>query len=302
VVHFSEIRFLGGLEPDRLKKVRAYAQGAGVEIEIGMMSICPSSRIFDAKSGTAEEQLSRMIQSASLIGSRVIRCVLGTSADRTSPELIEGHIENAAKVLRNVKSRAVDSNIKIAIENHAGDMQARELKILIEEGGRDFVGACIDSGNPVWAMEDPHVTLETLAPYALTSHVRDSLVYKLPDGIGVQWVRMGEGNVNIREWVKKYVALCPGRNLDLEVIVGGNRVHRIYDPKYWDGYRNVRAHEFVRFLALAEKGTPPPGAGAPPQGGGAGGPGRGAPDPARVQRQREDLEASFRACVGMLKG
>jgi hypothetical protein len=26
------------------------------------------------------------------------------------------------------------------------------------------------------ALEDPHVTLETLAPYVLTSHVRDSAV------------------------------------------------------------------------------------------------------------------------------
>jgi sugar phosphate isomerase/epimerase len=306
VVHFSEIRFLGGLEPDHVKKVREHAQKVGVEIEVGMMSICPASRIFDAKAGTAEEQLGRMIETARLAGSKVVRCVLGTSADRTSPELIEGHIANTAKVLRNVRSRAMDANIKIAIENHAGDMQGRELKMLIEEGGKDFVGACIDSGNPVWAMEDPHVTLETLAPYALTSHVRDSLVYKVPEGIGVQWVRMGEGNVGIREWVRKFVQLCPGRNIDLEVIVGGNRVHRIYDDKYWDGYRNVRAAEFVRFLALAEKGTPPPATAAPqmPPRGGAGaqgGPGRGGPDPARAQRQREDLEASFRACVEMLK-
>ncbi|MEK7391841.1 MAG: hypothetical protein AAB214_04665 [Fibrobacterota bacterium] len=68
----------------------------------------------------------------------------------------------AVKVLRNVRSLVLDNQLKIAIENHAGDMQARELKMLIEEAGKDFVGACLDSGNPLWTIEDPHLTLETL--------------------------------------------------------------------------------------------------------------------------------------------
>ena len=76
-----------------------------------------------------------------------------------------------------MRSRVLDSGLKIAIENHAGDMQARELKMLIEEAGKDFVGACLDSGNPLWTIEDPHLTLETLAPYVLTSHVRDTAVW-----------------------------------------------------------------------------------------------------------------------------
>ncbi len=303
VVHFSEVRFLGGLEEVHLKKVREHASRLGVEIEIGMLSMCPTARRFDAKAGTAQEQLTRMIHAARTVGSRVVRCVLGDSGDRTHEIGIEGHIESAAKAMRSVRNVALDNNIKLAVENHAGDLQGRELKILIEEAGKDFVGACIDSGNSVWAIEDPHVTLETLAPYALTSHVRDSLVYKVPEGIGVQWVRVGEGNVDIAGWVRKYVQLCPGRPIVLEIIVGGTRVHRIYDPKFWDGYRNVRAHEFVRFLALAEKGTAPPAAAAPAAGGG---PGRGQMDPAQREqmaaRQRADLEASFRACQQILKG
>ena len=31
-------------------------------------------------------------------------------------------------------------------------------------------------------MEDPHQTLETLAPYVLTSHVRDGVVWNTPEG------------------------------------------------------------------------------------------------------------------------
>jgi sugar phosphate isomerase/epimerase len=76
VVHFSEIRFLGSLEPELLKKVRAHAQKLGIEVEIGMRSICPTSTIFDPKQGTAEDQLIRMIEAATLVGSPIVRAVL----------------------------------------------------------------------------------------------------------------------------------------------------------------------------------------------------------------------------------
>src|SRR5437763_6638831 len=129
VVHFSEIRFVGSLEPDHLRRVRAHAEKLGIEIELGMRSICPTSKMFDAKQGTAEEQLTRMIQSAKIAGSPIVRAVLGSSADRSGPGGIEANIENTAKVLRAVRRRVLDSGLKIAIENHAGDMQARELKM-----------------------------------------------------------------------------------------------------------------------------------------------------------------------------
>jgi len=255
VVHFSEIRFIGNLEPDNLRKVRAYADEKGIEVEIGMKSICPTSKMFDAKEGTAEEQLTRMIGSAKLVGSKIVRCVLGSAEDR-KPGPIDMHIESMVKVLRNMRSRAMDSNIKIAIENHAGDMQGWELRNLIEAAGKDFVGACLDSGNPCWTLEDPHATLEALHPFVLTSHVRDSAVWRTPQGAAVSWVRMGDGNVNIDEYCRKYAALCPGRALSMECIVTGPRMFAYRDPKFWDAYRDVPAWNFERFAEIAERGKP----------------------------------------------
>jgi sugar phosphate isomerase/epimerase len=288
VVHFSEIRFIGGLEEENLKLVRAHAEKLGIEVEIGMMSICPTSKMFNASQGTAEEQLIKMIRSANLAGSRIVRCVLGSSADRTPPPGIEAHIENTAKVLRAVRSRVLDAGLKIAIENHAGDMQARELKMLIEESGKDFVGACLDSGNPVWAIEDPHLTLETLAPYVVTSHVRDSAVWPAPRGAAVAWTRMGDGNIGIDDYVRKYAELCPGKALSLEIIVTGPRQFNYHDPKFWEPYRKTPAWEFARFVALVEKGTPRPA--APP-----------VPRAAAAEREREDLEASMTYTRELLK-
>jgi len=282
VVHFSEIRFIGSLDPDNLRQVRAHAEKLGIEVEIGMRSICPTSKLFDPAQGNAGEQIGRMIRSAKLVGSPIVRAVLGTSTDRAGEPGIEGHIENTAKVLRSVRRQVLDNGLKIAIENHSGDMQARELKLLIEESGKDFVGACLDSGNPLWTLEDPHLTLETLAPYVLTSHIRDTAVWAVPEGAAVAWVRMGEGNVGIDDYVRKYIQLCTGRALSLEVIVVGQpRIFAYHDPKFWDPYRRTPAWEFARFLKLVDSGKPHPN------------PAPVAKDQA-AQREREDFEASMR--------
>src|SRR6476469_7377493 len=81
VVHFSEIRFIGNLEPEHLREVRAHAEKLGIEVEIGMRSVCPTSKLFDPKQGSAEEQIRRMIAAARTTGSHIVRAVLGSSAD-----------------------------------------------------------------------------------------------------------------------------------------------------------------------------------------------------------------------------
>jgi sugar phosphate isomerase/epimerase len=284
VVHFSEIRFLGSLEEAHLRKVREHAARLAIQVEIGMRSICPTSSAFDPKAGTAEEQIARMLDAARVLGSPIVRAVLGHGGDRRGKLSIDEHIENTVKVLRASRSRILASGLKIAIENHAGDMQARELKTLIEEAGTDMVGACLDSGNPLWAIEDPHLTLETLAPYVLTSHLRDSAVWRTSEGSAVQWVRLGEGNVAIDDYIRRFAVLCPGKSASLEVIITGPVVQRFLEPNFWQAYRKTPAWEFSRFLALAEKGKPRP---AP------------VPAPSKEEaaaREREDLEASLRWC------
>jgi sugar phosphate isomerase/epimerase len=306
------------LDPVNLRRIRARADELRLDIEIGMRSICPTSSVFDAAAGTAPEQLARMIEAATLVRSPIVRCFLGTQADRRGP--IEKHIDETVRVLKAVRSRAMDAGVKVAIENHAGDMQARELKALVEAAGPDYVGVCIDSGNAVWTIEDPHLTLETLAPYVLTSHVRDSYVFNSPQGTAVQWSRMGDGNVGIADYLRNYIARCPGRAVSLEVIVSNSpRLFDYRNPQAWEIFRTTPAWEFARFLALCDRGAPRP---LPPAG--PAGPGRGQvagperqgggpnaavpaspaqrgsaqggkpPDPEARRRNLEDVEASVR--------
>ena len=280
VIHFSEIRFLGSLEPDHLRRVRARADELGLDVEVGMRSICPTASSFDKEAGTAEEQLGRMVDAARIMRSPIVRAFLGSSADRRTG--IEQHIDETAKVLRNTRSRIMDAGVKIAIENHAGDMQARELKMLVEAAGPEYVGVTFDSGNSAWTIEDPHLTLETLAPYVLTSHLRDSAVWRSGDGAAVRWTRMGDGTIGMERLIRDYVEKCPGKAVTIEVIVTPKpRIFDYRNPAFWEPYKTTPAWEFSRFLALCEQGSPVPDA---------------QPDPAisPTERNLADVEASIR--------
>ena len=257
VVHFSEPRLIGGFAADHLRRVRAHADRLGIRLEIGMLSICPSASIFNAAHGTAEEQLTAALAAANILGSPIVRCVVGRFTDRTSDGGIDARIADTVRVLKTVRTRVVDAGRKIAVENHAGDMQARELKRLVEEAGTDHVGVCVDAGNALWALEDPHLTLETLAPYVLTSHVRDSAVRRTGEGAEVAWTRMGDGNVRIDEYLRTFIEQCPSAPVTLEVIVmPAPRPLPFRDPRFWDGYRSTPAWEFQRFLDLVENARP----------------------------------------------
>ena len=262
-----------------IRQIRAHADQLGIKLQLASGSVCPSARAFNAQNGTVEEQVTRALKASQIFGAKCMRCILGGDPERPQ---IEMHIDNMIKAVRGLRSLIADSGVKLAVENHGGDLQAREMKMMVEAVGTDVMGACLDSGNPVWMLEDPHMTLEMLIPYAETSHIRDSAVWKVPEGIAVRWVNMGEGNVDIDGWIQKFIQTKPGLPIIFENLVSANpRIHRIYDPKFWDNWRKMPASELSRFLAVAERGTPKPATPRPP-------------DKTAGQQRIDDLEVCVR--------
>ena len=275
-----------------LKEIKAKADGLGIEIQAGTGGICPSSVRFNDKWGTAEEHLKLTIRVAHALGSSAARCYQGFSADRQSEGGLPARMKDTVKVCKAVESFAKDHDVKIAIENHAGDMQAWQLKQLIEDAGPDYVGATIDSGNATWTLEDPLGNLEILAPYVVSSGIRDSMVWESEDGAMVQWTAMGEGNTNMKLYVERFAELCPDAPLQLEIISGFAKSFPYLKKEFWKGYEDIRGPELARFIALAKTGK----AMAPFR-----------PDPdadkekATQNYQKDELERSIRYCKETLK-
>ena len=241
-----------------LQAIRRQAACRNLKIQLGTWSIDPTSKAFRPNRGSAEEHLALGIRAARALGSPILRVVLGTFQDRLSDGGIARHIEQVVKVCQSQKSRAVDAGVKIAVENHAGDMYSTELAQLVEAAGKDFVGVNLDSGNALWTLEDPIDSLRTLAPYVLTTSLRDSAVWETPKGAAVAWTAMGEGQIDLKTYFAAFGQLCPGVPVHIETISGFNREFPYLTPEFWSAWPSMPADRFAHFLALAKQGTPRP--------------------------------------------
>jgi 3-oxoisoapionate decarboxylase len=256
VAHFG-LNDLGPLIDAKLRAVRAHADDLGLEIEVGMGSICETSTTFPSGGASAVERVQEALHVAGIVGSPVLKCLLGNHADRRTETPLETHIQNCVETLQAVREQAMDLGIVLAVENHAGDLQGWELKDLIERAGPEYVGACLDPGNSVWATEAPLTTFEHVAPYVATSHIRDSVVWSHPRGAAFQWVALGEGNVEIETLAERYKEACPGASFTLEIITGRPpQVLNTMEDEYWDAFPNARASEFACFERLVRRGLP----------------------------------------------
>jgi 3-oxoisoapionate decarboxylase len=243
-------------EDGYLKEIRKMAADKGLQIQLGSWSICPTSTRFKKDWGTAEEHLALGIRMAKALGSPVFRVVLGSAEDRSTPGGIEARIADTVKVLKACRSQALDAGVKVAVENHAGDMHSTELVQLIEAAGKEYVGANIDSGNACWTLEDPMQNLENLGPYTATSSLRDSAVWEYEDGAKVQWTAMGDGQIDLKAYFKRFAELCPGVPVHIETISGFARPFPYLKKEFWKPYSKMPVADFARFVALAKRGKP----------------------------------------------
>lgn len=266
-----------------LRDLRRLATDKGLDLYLGTWSICPTSRTFKDQWGTAEEHLALGIRMANDLGSPVIRVVLGSREDRKTDGGIDARIEDTAKVCQACRSRALDAGVKIAVENHAGDMQARELLQLVEAAGADYVGVNMDSGNATWTLEDPLESLEILGRHVVCTSLRDSMIWESENGARVAWTAMGEGLVDWKTYFARFAEFCPDVPVQIETISGFSVEFPYLQTGFWDVWPKALAKDFAKFLALARTGRPVEA--ARPQG-----------REAQQAYQREDLEKSLAYC------
>jgi sugar phosphate isomerase/epimerase len=239
--------------PQHWGEVGSQAKRLGLHIETGIGAILPKT---PGDTEAVRSNLRRGIETAKTMGSPLCRCVLAPDRDHLPPGPIEQHIETAARILKSVKPQATEAGVKIAIENHK-DLQAWEMREVILAAGKDFVGSLLDTGNPVFVMEDPMTTVEVLGPYALTVHLRDSIIYEHPRGAAVQWVPLGEGTVDFKRIVARVREVCPSVYVYIKPITGRPPAIIPYlEPAFWERYPKARAADFARFVALAKQGRP----------------------------------------------
>ena len=250
------------LDDASLGELRRYAADKGVKLVLGSWSICPTSKTFKRDWGTAEEHLAIGIRMAKALGSPAFRVVLGNQEDRKTEGGIAARIADTVAVLKKCRPLAEDAGVKIAVENHAGDMTSRELAGLVADAGGGLVGVNFDSGNACWTLEDPVRALENLAPHVATTSLRDTMVWESPaagdksGGVTCQWTAMGEGCTDLVAFFDLFEKACPGVAVHIETISGFPRTFPLDDRDFWKLFPDARAADLAAFLSLAKRGRP----------------------------------------------
>ena len=107
--------------------------------------------------------------------------------------------------------------LQIGIENHK-DWLATELVALLREIDSPNVGACVDFGNSLALLEDPDETIAALAPYAVTTHLKDMAVRRTESGFELSEVPLGRGVLPLARYIATLREARPAAPLCLEMI------------------------------------------------------------------------------------
>jgi sugar phosphate isomerase/epimerase len=158
-------------------------------------------------------------------------------------------------VLPRAKGALERHKLEVGIENHK-DWTAEELVELIRSVGSPYLGACLDFGNNVALLEHPLDTAKALAPYAVTTHLKDMAVRRYEQGFELSEVPLGTGMCPLAEMIGVLRAARPEVPLCLEMITRDPLKVPYREDVYWasfGGRDSARAAAFEgRVLAHAQ--------------------------------------------------
>ena len=253
-VHFNTLKPFESLESEHLESLRELAMVNNISIYMGVGSICEQSAKFSESFGGARKLIEQGIRVARILQSPVLGVRIGDLNDRYTNGGIKPKIDEVVEHMRSFRGEILDSGIKFAFENHAGDMRSEELLQLIDRTGEDICGALFDPGNAIYAMEDPLLALKSLGQHIIACQARDVVIWPSETGATFQWTAVGEGMMDFEFYTNYLRDNCPGVPIHLEIISNSPREIPYLTTGYWEGWPELRASGIIDFLKLVRMG------------------------------------------------
>jgi 3-oxoisoapionate decarboxylase len=203
-------------------------------------------------------QFERAVLLTKLAGATVARSVLSGSRRYetwTSVAEIEEYKRQAVRRLAMVEPVLQRQGFKLAIENHK-DLTSIELISLMKEISSEWIGVNVDTGNNLALLEDPYETIEALAPFALTVHLKDMAMQKSDDGFLLSEVPCGEGFLDLPRIVRILREANPNIAFNLEMATRDPLRIPCLTPNYWLTFPERRMTHLDRAMSLVAANPP----------------------------------------------
>lgn len=150
-----------------------------------------------------------------------------------------------------VRARPLVENhgVRLALENHK-DWRVDELLDILRRIDCPLVGICLDTGNSMALLEDPHAVVEAYAPHTFTTHFKDMAVRPAPDGFLLAEVPLGAGVLDLPRVVSLLRQQPHRPNLNLEMITRDPLRVPCLEEKYWATFADLPARDLADTLRL----------------------------------------------------
>ena len=202
------------------------------------------------------ERFTAEVATAKACGVSVVRTVMLGGRRYETFSKAEDYAEFAkrtAEMLRRTESVAKKHGVRLAVENHK-DFRTDELIDLLKKIASEFVGVCVDTGNSIALLEDAIGTVEALAPFAFTVHLKDMGVEESRDGFLLAEVPLGEGILDLKAIVGTALRKAnPKVRFQLEMITRDPLSIPCLTEKYWATLARVPGRSLARMLAFVRK-------------------------------------------------
>jgi sugar phosphate isomerase/epimerase len=208
-----------------LGRLRRRAEELGMFVE----GMAPLPR--DGQAGPFE----RALHDARAAGATVVR-VAALPGRRyetfPSPEAWNEWKQQTLGALKQAVETAERQKFPFALENHK-DWTLDELAPLVRGYSSEYFGVCFDFGNNIAMLDDPLEMAETLAPYILSTHVKDMAVAPYEDGFLLSEVPLGQGILDLTRMVAAIRKVPPRANFSLEMITRDPLKVPCLTERYW---------------------------------------------------------------------
>jgi sugar phosphate isomerase/epimerase len=197
------------------------------------------------------------LKDAQAAGATALRAAcLGTRRYETFKTLDDWkqHVAESREALEAALPILDKYKIPLGLENHK-DWTADELAALMKRYSSEYFGVCLDFGNNIALLDDPMEAIEKLAPYTVSTHVKDIAVGVYDEGILLSEVILGQGLIDLPRAVG---LIRPGVRMTLEMITRAPLKIPFLSEPYWATFPETRASELARTLRFAQKHRLPP--------------------------------------------
>lgn len=158
----------------------------------------------------------------------------------------------AEEALKRAVRIAEQQKVTLAVENHK-DYRVDEFIDLLQRISSECLGVCLDTGNNLALLDEPHQTVEALAPFTRTVHLKDIGVEESDQGFLMAEVPLGRGVFDLPRMVTAIRRANPSVLFQLEMMTRDPLVIPCLTEKYWATMSGVPGRDLARTLATVKK-------------------------------------------------